>query len=806
MKKTRSRTRGSRAEQAMFGRVRRIHLVGIGGTGMCGIAEVLLSLGFSVTGSDLGSTDVTDRLKAAGARIAHDHRSPLVLDADVVVVSTAIEKGNPEVLAARGRSIPVIRRAEMLAELMRMKRGIAVGGSHGKTTVTSMAAGVLIEGGLDPTVVVGGRVKRLGTNARVGAGDTMVAEADESDGTFLRLQPTIAIITNIDREHVDFYASLEDTFDAFVHFANGVPFYGAVVLCLDDANTQAVVPRIERRIVTYGLDPGADLMAREVQPIRGGSRFELVWHGESLGSCRLAVPGRHNIANALAAATLGLELGIEASDIVRGLEGFDGVGRRLERRGECGGVVVYDDYAHHPREIEATLKALREQWTGRIVAVFQPHRFSRAEVLADEFGRSFYGADTVVVAPIYPAGEQPIPGIDASMLADRCRSYGHKDVHVAADLDSLAEQLAEQVSSGDLVITLGAGTVWRVGEALLSRLRGHEADSLKLAPDPIEAPAIVASGGASAIDLVADLEGEVKTAHRMARCTSFRLGGPAELVFVPSSAAAAAEAIARAIEAGGDVTALGGGTHLLVADRGVAGIVLSPGPAFSEIRIDNDGRVHCGAAAPLAKVMRKTIAEGWVGMETLAGIPGSLGGAVVMNAGTRDGDIGDLIAAVRGVDRTGRLIRVAGKDLDFAYRKSQVSELGLILLEIELTLEQGDAESASKRAEEIRVYRNRTQPHKVRSAGSVFKNPPGESAGRLLDRSGLKGTSVGGARVSEVHANFLIAEKGCATNDLANLIEQCRQAVWERHRIGLELEIRPIGFDPDELPLIWSSE
>ncbi|MAE70640.1 MAG: UDP-N-acetylenolpyruvoylglucosamine reductase [Gemmatimonadetes bacterium] len=425
-------------------------------------------------------------------------------------------------------------------------------------------------------------------------------------------------------------------------------------------------------------------------------------------------------------------------------------------------------------------------------------------MLADEFGRSFYGANTVVVAPIYPAGEQPISGVDASMLADKCRSYGHKDVHVAGELDSLAEELADQVSSGDLVITLGAGSVWRVGEALLHRLRGHASDTRRAPPEPIEAPAVGRSGATSAADLVADLEGEAKVDHPMTRCTSFRLGGPAEVVFIPSSEAAAAEAIARAISEGVTVTAIGGGTNLLVADRGVGGIVLSPGPAFGEIRFENDGRVLCGAAAPLAKVMRQAIARGWVGMETLAGIPGSIGGAAVMNAGTRDGEIGELIVAVRGVDRTGRLIEVAGKDLNFAYRSSQISKLGLTLLEIELTLEQGDAVAASRRAYEIRHYRNRTQPHKVRSAGSVFKNPPGESAGRLLDRSGLKGVNVGGARVSEVHANFLTAEKGCSASEIAGLIERCRQAVWDQHQIGLELEIQPLGFDPGELPPAWS--
>lgn len=779
----------------MFGRVKRIHLVGIGGTGMCGIAEVLLGLGFRVTGSDRVRSDVTERLASLGARIAYDHNGPLVLDSQVVVTSTAISPENQEVNAARAMGIPVIRRAEMLAELMRMKRGVAIGGSHGKTTTTSMAGAVLTEGGLDPTVVVGGRVRRFGSNARVGSGDYLVAEADESDGTFLKLAPTIALITNIDREHVDFYASLADTCDAFVHFANRVPFYGAVVLCLDDPNVQAIIPRLKRRFVTYGIESGAELQACGVTPCAGGSEFELVHRGVSLGRCRLRVPGRHNVANALAAALVGLELEIPADQVIQGLESFDGVGRRLERRGEVRGVVVYDDYAHHPREIEATLRAIREHWDGRVIAAFQPHRYSRVEVLQEDFGRAFYGADVVLISDVYAAGEEPRPGIDAELIASRCRAHGHRDVHAHGPVETLPGALAKLARPGDLVITLGAGSIGRVGPKLLEEMR-------ITIPSGVGATAV--HRGRKPVDLVGDLEGEQLSGHSLARCTSLRLGGPAEVVFRPATSAAAAEAVARSREAGIAFTIMGGGTNLLVADRGLPGIAIILGPSFRRLQVERSGHVHCGAAVPLARLMRTTLRAGLKGLESAAGIPGSVGGAVVMNAGTFEGEFGDHVAAVKGVDSDGRLVEVEGRELGFSYRHSRVRELGLTLLEVELALEFDEAGTAPALAQEIRDYRNRTQPHRVRSAGSVFKNPEGDAAGRLIDLAGLKGTRVGGAEVSRVHANYLVAGDGSSAADFVNLIDLCRARVFDQFGVSLELEVHPLGFEEGELEASWN--
>ncbi len=454
----------------MFSRFQQVHFVGIGGSGMSGIAEVLLNLGYRVSGSDLRLSPVTERLAARGARVAEGHAAGQVGEAHVVVTSTAVRDDNPEVLEARRRGIPVIPRAEMLAELMRLKYGVAVAGAHGKTTTTSMVALVLDRGGLDPTVVVGGRLGVLGSGARLGKGDFMVAEADESDRSFLKLTPTIAVVTNIDREHLDAYRDLADIQDAFVGFLNKVPFYGACVLCLDDAPVQDVLPRLERRVVSYGLSPQARVGARELDLGPCGSVYTAVADDRALGKITLAVPGAHNVANSLAAVAVGLDLGIGFEAIRAGLESFTGVDRRFQVRGEAGGVLVIDDYGHHPTEIRATLEALRRRaGARRTVVLFQPHRFTRTRALWDEFCKAFHQADLLLLTDIYPASEEPIPGINASGLARAIAEHGHRQVEWAGDLRAAVERLVQEVREGDVVLTLGAGSVWTAGEELLRR-------------------------------------------------------------------------------------------------------------------------------------------------------------------------------------------------------------------------------------------------------------------------------------------------------------------------------------------------
>jgi UDP-N-acetylmuramate--alanine ligase len=449
-----------------------VHFVGIGGIGMSGIAEVLLNLGYRVSGSDLKESDTTRRLAGLGGQIRAGHAAENVGEADVVVISSAVKSQNPEVVEARRRGIPVIPRAEMLAELMRMKYGVAVAGSHGKTTTTSLVATVLGAGGLDPTAVIGGKLNSLGSNERLGQSEFLVAEADESDGSFLHLSPTVAIVTNIDAEHLDHYKTFDALKRTFVDFINKVPFYGLAVLCLDHPEVRALLPRVEKRYVTYGLAPEADYRAVDVSFDKLSSRFTVVRRGDRLGEVSVAMPGAHNILNSLAVLAVADFLGVDFDTASEALAHFQGVGRRFTVRGEAGGVMVVDDYGHHPAEIKATLEGARAGFDRRLVVAFQPHRYSRTRDLLGEFARAFDRADIVVVTDIYAAGEEPIAGVSAARLVEEMRVVGHRGAtHVAKRAD-VAKALAPVVRAGDILITLGAGDVWMVGEEVLSQLRG----------------------------------------------------------------------------------------------------------------------------------------------------------------------------------------------------------------------------------------------------------------------------------------------------------------------------------------------
>lgn len=456
----------------MFFRPQHLHFVGIGGIGMSAIAEVLLKLGYKISGSDLKLTPLTARLASMGASVHEGHDAANVGDARVVVVSSAVDESNPEVRQARLAQIPVIPRGELLAELMRLKYGVAIAGSHGKTTTTSMCAHIVTHAGLDPTVIVGGRVNLMGgSNARVGAGELLVVEADESDGSFLKLAPILAVITNIDREHVDHYASIEATRAAFSDFANKVPFYGASIVCLDDANVQQTLPSIKRRTITYGASAQADLNIDSPACGHFSSTFRLKFRQQDLGEFTLAVPGYHNVLDATAAVAVALELGVAPEVAREALAGFTGVDRRFQRRGEAGGVTVIDDYGHHPTEIRATLDAARLCRFRQVHVLFQPHRYTRTQVLMDEFAASFHQADSVHVMDIYAASEPPIEGVTAESLAARLREFGHRGAHYVGTLANGVEAILKLVEPGDLVMTLGAGNVWQAGDRILERLR-----------------------------------------------------------------------------------------------------------------------------------------------------------------------------------------------------------------------------------------------------------------------------------------------------------------------------------------------
>jgi UDP-N-acetylmuramate--alanine ligase len=449
-----------------------IHFVGIGGIGMSGIAELLLNLGYKVSGSDIASTGITRRLASLGGVIFDGHSEEQIQGADVVVISSAVKQDNPEVVAALQTSIPVIPRAEMLAELMRIKFSVAIAGAHGKTSTTSMVASILAQGGLDPTVVIGGKLKGIGSNAVLGQGEFIVAEADESDGSFLKYSPTICVVTNIDREHLDFYKGLDEIKAVFLSFIDRIPFYGTAVLCLDNEGIQDLIPSIKKRFCTYGLTSQADLQARDISFEGLQSRFNVFFKDDLLGEIVLNLPGMHNVYNSLAGISVGLELNIPFDVIKQALETIEGVARRLEIKGQVNGVIVIDDYGHHPTEIKTTLEAILRSWPERRkVVVFQPHRYSRTQMLFDEFTRAFYQSDVLIVMPIYPASEKMIPGVTASNLAKSIRAHGHKEVIYVGGIDECLLYLQEHVKPNDLILTLGAGSVFKVGEAFLEKLK-----------------------------------------------------------------------------------------------------------------------------------------------------------------------------------------------------------------------------------------------------------------------------------------------------------------------------------------------
>lgn len=458
----------------MYGRIKKIHFIGIGGIGMSGIAELLLNQGYRVSGSDLRASDTTRRLADLGGEIMIGHSAGNIAGCDVVVTSTAVKADNPEVIEAHRQHVAVIPRAEMLAELMRMKYGIAIAGTHGKTTTTSMMSVVLHHAGIDPTAVIGGKLDAFGSNAKLGRGKFLIAEADESDGSFMHLSPTIAVVTNIDADHLDFYSGIEEIKQIFIEFINKVPFYGRAVLCLDDPNIQEILPEVKKRYLTYGFSSQADFHASEVQHRQGRTSFTAHFQGAELGRISFRMPGRHNVLNALAVIAVAHELEVPFQTVIGGFRNFGGLQRRFQLRDEIGGIMLIDDYGHHPAEIKATLAAAKSGWKKRVIAVFQPHRYSRTAALFDDFLTAFYQADLLVVTDVYAAGEDTIEGATGEALARGIIEHGHKATYFRSSLESVSDLLVEITEPGDMVVTLGAGNVNQVCGLLASKLRSKE--------------------------------------------------------------------------------------------------------------------------------------------------------------------------------------------------------------------------------------------------------------------------------------------------------------------------------------------
>ncbi len=456
-----------------IGKIKRIHCIGIGGTGLSGIAEVLFNLGFSVSGSDIKESETVKRLKKIGIPVSIGHSPDNVQNVDLIVYSSAISPENPEILEGKRLKIPIIPRAEMLAELMRVKTGIAIAGAHGKTTTTSMIAFILHYAGHDPTVIVGGKLKTFGSSARLGKSDFFVTEADESDKTFLKIYPTIAVITNIDREHLNCYQSFEDLKLSFITYANKVPFYGSIVACLDNPHVQEILPSMERRVITYGFTPQADFFATDMKYSQNLTYFILNIRNERVKEFKLQIPGPHNIANSLSAIAVSNLLEIPMNTIAEALEQFPGADRRFEIKGIVNDIMIVDDYGHHPTEIYATLDSAKRGWSKRVVLIFQPHRYTRVADLMGDFARVFIYADVIVLTKIYPAGEKPIEGVTSERLAELTRDFGHKNVHYVEEMEEMPDFVMDIIQKGDIVITMGAGDIYKVADLLLEKLKNE---------------------------------------------------------------------------------------------------------------------------------------------------------------------------------------------------------------------------------------------------------------------------------------------------------------------------------------------
>ena len=642
-------------------------------------------------GSDVADGYVVEKLRKAGIPVSIGHSADNLGEAAVVVCSTAIKDSNPEVAAAAERRLPRVRRAEMLAELMRMQKTVAVAGTHGKTTTTSMVAALLDSGGLDPTVINGGIINRYGSNARLGKSDWWVIEADESDGSFLRLDGTIAVVTNIDPEHLEHYGSFERVKDAFVEFIENVPFYGLAVLCVDHPEVQNIIGRIrDRRIVTYGFSALADVRADNVTPIPGGTRFDaliLDRDGErrAIEGVQIAIPGRHNVQNALAAIAVALELGMSHEAIIAGFERFDGVKRRFTKVGEVDGATVIDDYAHHPTEIRAVLSAAREGATGRVIAVMQPHRYTRLQALMEEFQNAFNDADVVFVAPVYAAGEEPIDGVDADALVDGLRAHGHRMVRAVGNLDELCRELRDLAAEGDMVICMGAGDITKWAAALADGVCEARANKSPAPVRPERSDSEVEGRGANALRLrsgrteeLIETRGRLTPNAPLAPLVWFKSGGTAEWLFEPADEDDLVEFLTQ-LDPDVPLMALGLGSNLIVRDGGVPGVVVRLGKPFAKIEQLDETTLHCGGGASGILVSSTARDHGIAGLEFLRGIPGTVGGFVRMNGGAYGREVGDILVSARLVLRSGELVEWPLDALGYTYRHSDVPEGAVVI-------------------------------------------------------------------------------------------------------------------------------
>ncbi|MCH8994674.1 MAG: UDP-N-acetylmuramate--L-alanine ligase [Chloroflexi bacterium] len=792
----------------------RVHLVGVGGVHLSGIARVLAAWGHRVTGSDLRLSPDTEALAAMGVTVLEGHRAEHVGDAQLVVTTSAAKDDNPELVEARRRGIPVLKRAELIAKLLEGRYAICVAGSHGKTTTTGLIASMLVQAGRSPTYLVGGEVRDLGTNAAPGDGDEIVVEADEFDRAFLEYVPDLAVVTNVEPDHLDVYGSFEALTEAFGQFMAQVKPDGRLIVCADSPKLRELLETsaLQAEVETYGLAQHAGgsttlttgWTADEIEVLPDGGQSFTVRHGdESIGRFQIKLPGAHNVSNALAGIVTGHVLGLPVDVIRDGLAGFGGARRRFEPVGEAAGVTVMDDYAHHPTEVEATVAAARERFPGRrIVALFQPHTYSRTQYLLDGFRTCFRGLDELLVLATYAAREPESAGMNAEELAKLIEA---PQARYVATFEEAAQAAVDLLRPGDVFFTIGAGDVDAVGPLVVAGLRNRERGTRNKEQGTRNREQGAASrsnggGAVSSPDLIRALEAitTVRQHEPLSRHTTFGVGGPADAYVVARDADKLARIALACREHDAPVFVLGSGSNILVGDGGIRGVVIeNRARALHGPEPDEHGgfRFRAESGASFAGVARAFARQGYAGLEWASGIPGTLGGAVVYNAGAYGGCLADVLRSITIVNGTGAQKELPADELEMVYRGSAFTRgqfRDRVVLSAEFTLWAGDADALMERVQELDVRRLSAQP-RGRNAGSIFKNPPEHPAWRVIDQVGLRGHRIGDAQISEKHSNFFINVGRARAADVKALIDLARERVREQFGVELELEVGLVG-------------
>lgn len=748
----------------------RVHLIGVAGSGMSGLASLLMGLGHRVSGSDRVTTEETERLASEGLIFSSPHAAEAVADAEVVIYSSAVKPGNAAYDAALAAGIPCLRRAEALAAIMNGRKGIVVAGTHGKTTTSALAAHVLRTGGKSPSHYVGAEIPILGRNAHWDPnGEWFVAEGDESDGTLVNFESEHAILLNVEAEHLDYYEDLNAIKTVFARFCDQTR--GRVIYCGEDENASEVAGRRQGSI-SYGWRPELDFAAVDLSPKGAGTEFTVLKSGEFLARVRLGIPGRHNVLNALAAISLAVELGVSLDRIDEALSSFRGARRRFEMKRQSDFVTIVDDYGHHPTEIAATIQTARSQHAGRLICLFQPHRYSRTQLLRDEFGVAFDGVDELWVTDVYPASELPIPGISGATVTESVQALGEcSQVHSHPLLSDLHLAVGHRLREGDWLITLGAGNIHEAGTrlakdlAMMDRLGG-----------------ILNEPGST-----------IKLYEPMRKHTTLKVGGPAQFWIEPTTVPGLARLVKHCCDSGMPLRLVGRGSNLLVRDGGIPGVVANPVRGeFSILQVDGD-TIRAGAGVKLKALAAAAQSAGLGGFEWMEGVPGNVGGSLRMNAGAMGADMFGQVVKVEMIDGEGNFLEKSVSEIVHHYRN--VPELAHnVAVAATFRGVPASATSIEEKMEASKSKRRHSQPVAA-SAGCIFKNPGPIGAGQLIDEMGLKGSGVGAARVSEVHGNFIVNEGAASAADVIGLIERIKAQARERHSVELETEVQIIGQD-----------